>query len=798
MLAKLLFLIALLLTVVSSRDVKFSVVAFGKSVSVKIDGKSYTLKKYSEYAPVYQSTISVGSSDVSYNYVVDGISESFSRTLSKSATTTHNEFFGRKYTIKELPQFKQVYKWTRSIGKGELFDDSYIPTVHIYGKKSEKIFTTTSADPDNLEKIVFILKDSIYTFDDIPCSPKNKYWDKMQFKVQLNNNGIDGRYTLKFRDNNEDPTFMRQDLYGDILNALGYPAIQSVKTRVYLNEKAVGYYILQEEAYSKSFVRSAFHGDGNGKFLITDTSKLGHPLDCSTGADFYYTGNKFYAFQTHGSNYDKSRIKSLCKAFEELNVKNESEVAAFEKNWFDIDTFFKAIALQILTGHWDSYWLYSTNFAVYDDPTESRNGKYRFYFICQDWDGTFGLNLSMPYMRYKDFIDRSYKDFVNIPWGLDAYDAPHRYAIDKLLSNPTLQARFETILKNIVLNVFNPVAINKRLDALVERHREEVAWNYDTINNHPLRKAVERQKGWTIKDFDTNINKASRYGASYGIKEWVYRRAKAIKKEFNLDLDLGSDNFDSASSDSNISKNGKCGESYGRCPDNQCCSVYGYCGSSSDYCSKCQSQWGYCPGSSSSTKKTTTSKDTKTTTTSIISTSTATNIISTDSKCGPGKGSCPNGQCCSKYGYCGTSSDYCGTGCQPEFGKCTADSTKTTTTSSSIKATSQATNASTKGTCGAGKGSCPNGQCCSKYGYCGTSSSHCGTGCQPEFGTCSENSATTTVKTSSQTTNTSSKGTCGDGKGSCPSGQCCSRYGYCGTSSEYCGLGCQASYGICK
>jgi len=66
MLGKLLLLIALLLTVVASRDVKFSVVAFGKSVSVNIDGKSYSLKKYSDYAPVYQSTISVSSSNVSY------------------------------------------------------------------------------------------------------------------------------------------------------------------------------------------------------------------------------------------------------------------------------------------------------------------------------------------------------------------------------------------------------------------------------------------------------------------------------------------------------------------------------------------------------------------------------------------------------------------------------------------------------------------------------------------------------------------------------------------------------------
>jgi len=735
-------LIFAFLALAAARSVKFSLIAINVTdkVTVKIGSKSYALTKLNKHAPVYQATITVSDSQLTYTYYVDNKSDGFTRTLTKGATTTHNEFFGRKDTVKELPQFPQLYKWTRSVGKGELFDDSYIPTVHISGTKANTMFTAKSPSATYLEKVDFILKDSVYSFKSVAAWPKNKSWNKFQFRVQLNNDGIEGRYILKFRDNNEDPTFMRQDLYGDIMNALGYPTIQSIKTRVYVDGKAVGYYILQEEAASPSFVRAAFHGDNNGKYLITDKSKLGHPLDCSTGADFYYTGNKFYAFQPSNSDrYSNSRLKSLCKAFEELNVNSSSEVKAFEQNWFDIDTFFKAIAMQILTGHWDSYWLYSTNFALYDNPTESSNGKYKFYFICQDWDGTFGLNLGMPYMRYSDFIDRSYKDFVNISWGLDEYDAPHRYAIDKLLSNATLKDRFETILKNIVINIFNPAAISKRLDALVERHREEVAWNYDTINNHPLRKADSSQLGWTIKDFDTNINTASRYGAGYGIKEWVYRRAKAIKKEFNLNIDLGSESYGG-----DVSKDGRCGEGHGKCPSGECCSQYGYCGTEKTHCNNCQAKWGYCPSSSAktttTTKKATTTKKSTTTTTTKKATSAATNI-STNGTCGAGKGSCPSGQCCSKHGYCGTSSSYCGTGCQSAYGTCSTSNNITTTkkptsTTTTKKATSSATNISTNGTCGAGKGTCPSGKCCSKYGYCGSSTDHCGTGCQPNYGIC--------------------------------------------------------------
>jgi len=99
---------------------------------------------------------------------------------------------------------------------------------------------------------------------------------------------------------------------------------------------------------------------------------------------------------------------------------------------------------------------------------------------------------------------------------------------------------------------------------------------------------------------------------------------------------------------------GLCGGKYGSCPDGQCCSQYGYCGVTSEYCGTgCQTAFGVC----NSTKKDN-KKDNKK------------EKISTNGRCGAEFGSCPKGQCCSQYGYCGTESDHCGTGCQSNFGQC--------------------------------------------------------------------------------------------------------------------------------
>ncbi|ORX75620.1 hypothetical protein BCR32DRAFT_210153, partial [Anaeromyces robustus] len=186
------------------------------------------------------------------------------------------------------------------------------------------------------------------------------------------------------------------------------------------------------------------------------------------------------------------------------------------------------------------------------------------------------------------------------------------------------------------------------------------------------------------------------------------------------------------------------------CPSDQCCSKYGYCGTSSDYCdisSGCQSEFGEC-------------------TNNIIKTSTVKGM------CGKEYGKCPSGQCCSKYGHCGTTSEYCtiSTGCQSEFGECQIDIVSPVI-----------------GRCGKDYGNCPLGKCCSKYGYCGTTADYCNAtkGCQSEYGMCVINFI-------------SVSGKCGVQYGKCPSGQCCNKDGYCGTGENYCNVGCQSRFGICN
>jgi hypothetical protein len=177
-----------------------------------------------------------------------------------------------------------------------------------------------------------------------------------------------------------------------------------------------------------------------------------------------------------------------------------------------------------------------------------------------------------------------------------------------------------------------------------------------------------------------------------------------------------------------------------------CCSSYGFCGSTTAFCLPshgCQPSFGACslPPINGTTP-------------------------STDGICG-GSVTCSggvfDGYCCSSYGFCGTTEEFCAieAGCQPKFGKCTQ--------------------VSPDGTCGGTTDNICTGStfgiCCSEAGWCGSTPEFCGLRCQGQAGLCLAPSV---------------DGTCGWERGyTCLGsqyGECCSSSGWCGNTTEYCSI----------
>jgi len=340
-----------------------------------------------------------------------------------------------------------------------------------------------------------------------------------------------GRFLLKFRNGSEDPINLRQTIYGNINQAIGIPSIHSVMVRVYYNMKPAGFYTMQEEAFSDSFIRAEFYGNPETQ-TIDAPNPLGYAFDCSTGSDFEYKpyNMSYYDPFVVKKDENRDRLLAFCGALDKLDTKNEKDVEEFEAKWFDIDTFHKAMAMEYLTGDWDGYWHFTSNFAFYDDPRQSTENTFKFYYITQDHDETFGVGLHdvINTVGY-DFPKLSYTTMLREKWHLDPYDADHRTLVDKFIGgSPALQKRFQDTLISIVQNIFNPVAFKKVVNSYYERYRPEVEWDYSFERPYKL---TTQPTNWNLNDFDTNFNSGV-FGLQWGLYEWVTLRAEALKKEF--------------------------------------------------------------------------------------------------------------------------------------------------------------------------------------------------------------------------------------------------------------------------
>jgi len=175
-----------------------------------------------------------------------------------------------------------------------------------------------------------------------------------------------------------------------------------------------------------------------------------------------------------------------------------------------------------------------------------------------------------------------------------------------------------------------------------------------------LRKSVNKKYGpkvdkydgtyhWTQNQFDALCSFAYNIGSIDGLvsrgklakskipsemKLYVKaggKRLQGLVNRRNKEVELFNRGGSSGSSGSTGS-NKRCGSGYGRCSSGECCSKWGYCGKTAEYCSNsqgCQLAYGDC-------------------------------------KCGSGYGKCAAGSCCSKWGFCGKTAEYCSNsqGCQ--------------------------------------------------------------------------------------------------------------------------------------
>lgn len=342
---------------------------------------------------------------------------------------------------------------------------------------------------------------------------------KQSWNWALNGGDMLGnRNFFKLRHMEEDPTQLRERLYSDVLHALGTYGNEANMVRLFVNGQFFGTFNMLDDITEFSYINAMFHG---GKA----PAKQGLLYDGMSGADFLYHPGNLDGYSSWAPNSANSQgyeaLDPLCKAFNETNVADNAALATFETQ-FDADHFMRFMVMEYLAGHWDGYWMAQTNDGAYKDGETNK-----WYYLGQDYDATFGVNLASP--EGMQFTSVSYKDYpARYPGGI---------MINRLLENADKKATFEKYLTETVRVLFNNVTLTNRALALHNFLLPDLEWDRSITQQSP-----GINFGWNFAQVTENLwqgvaaPNANGGGAAWGLVQWIVERSTAVAKEFNISI----------------------------------------------------------------------------------------------------------------------------------------------------------------------------------------------------------------------------------------------------------------------
>ncbi|KFH66402.1 hypothetical protein MVEG_06927 [Podila verticillata NRRL 6337] len=537
-----------LLVLVSSvlADVTFNVIGFPdaetNTYAVEINGGLYPLQTSKDLFPLWSTSVDGVSAPSSYRYVQldhkneEVAREEFLRKLTDKSTTL-NEFFNRETTLTTLPAIKQVYKNVHPKDDG-VFDSSQIATIHLTvdpAKFDHMMNNPLAKDPELVKAgFKFINANKVYSTDKVYIKVSgnaSRRFRKVSLRVKFNKDKrgmFFGRSDIKLRAEYIDPTMLREKLYLDLLRSVGVGSSQGSYSRVYVNGKPHGLYLMVEDIGESMLMHTIHHG------AIKDKNALGSLYQMSTTVEFKGPRAADYDAYRHenkirGDNPKDEPMQQLIAFMKDLHDwdSTDAEGIAYWNERLDLNGFLRSMALEYLTGAWDSFWCNGHNYYMYYNPQNKI-----WQFIPTDFDHTFnaGGGLLNPSETYKEYAQRC--------------EGPHPKSITNHKSSPLvtklirknrdINKKFETILLKITHDVFNNAALEERFHAYETQLEQEVGWDI-SIDRSRL-PGAERNRN--IAHFHKSMwgpkpsHEAVRKSKSKGIMYWIESRSNSVAHQF--------------------------------------------------------------------------------------------------------------------------------------------------------------------------------------------------------------------------------------------------------------------------
>jgi spore coat protein H len=326
---------------------------------------------------------------------------------------------------------------------------------------------------------------------------------KKSFKISINAFGNfkwQGLEKINLIAQHNDPSLMRSKLCHDAYRAFGVAAARTSYTELYINGEYRGLY-LNAEHIDENFAAQNFDAQGDGNlYKCTYPADLAFISNIPDDYKFSNWGQRTYELQTNELTDDYS---DLAHFIDVLNNTFQGNLTCELPNVFDVDSYLRQAALEILLGSWDAYIFNKNNYYLYHHQLTQQ-----FQFMPYDLDNTLGI------------------DWVGIDWTTRniygyAPSSEQRPLFKKLMLNSTYRARFSQHIESLCNGILSTSAIQSQIT-----HWQNLISPY--VENDPY---YPLDYGFSFTDFNEAHTTAQGGHVLYGILPFLQaRRTQALNQ----------------------------------------------------------------------------------------------------------------------------------------------------------------------------------------------------------------------------------------------------------------------------
>ncbi len=326
---------------------------------------------------------------------------------------------------------------------------------------------------------------------------------KKSFKVSINSfepRKWRGLEKVNLNGNHNDVSLMRAKLCSDMYREMGLPASRVAYTKLYINDEYRGIY-LNTEHIDEEFAAKYFDEQGDGNLY-----------KCLYPADLNYLGTNPATYQQEvfgrrpyelKTNLWQDNYGDLALFITALHNADESGIECDILEHFDLHSYVKYLALEILQGHWDAYVFNKNNFYLYHNEITNQ-----ICWIPYDMDNTLGID-----WVGQDWTQRNIYNFP--PSGED------RLLYDVIMENPYWRDQFSQAIQEVLNRFFNG-------DWLAEKVSFYQNLLINEIINDPF---YSLDYGFTAESFSTSDSEAWGGHVAYGLIDYFeQRRISALEQ----------------------------------------------------------------------------------------------------------------------------------------------------------------------------------------------------------------------------------------------------------------------------